>query len=152
MAENILSDLERAIYSAFFEAADKNKDGYLSLDELTSVIKRCGINLAQKEWAETFIEMDLNCDWKITLDEFITGMHSLRPGKRRVAKLNRELTGCDSGGAGFLSHKVIENIAREKSEITETEIENTFKHLNADDLNKINYKQFVNVLEKIITD
>ncbi|ESO91950.1 hypothetical protein LOTGIDRAFT_233261 [Lottia gigantea] len=184
MAHSVLSNLEQAIYTAFFQAADKNKrgylsieelasvtkmcglnltqgeiaaadknkDGHLSIDELASVVKMCGMTLTQKELAETFIEMDLNCDWKITLDEFITGMHSLRPGKRRVAKLNRELTECDKGGMGFLSYRMISNIARDKSDITEKEIENTFKDLDASDLNKINYKQFINVLEKKITD
>ncbi|KAK6171389.1 hypothetical protein SNE40_019588 [Patella caerulea] len=85
MAKSVLPVLEKAIFTAFFHAADKNRDGYLSLTELDSVVAQLGLNLSMAEIQTTFTDMDTNKDWKISLEEFLNGMQYLDPNKRKAA-------------------------------------------------------------------
>ena len=55
---------------AAFQAADTDKDGHLSLEEVAAVLTKNGITLAKEEVATRFVTADANGDGKIQNDEW----------------------------------------------------------------------------------
>jgi Ca2+-binding EF-hand superfamily protein len=78
-ADATMSDPEQ--YQATFELVDADGDGYISAEELKSLMKALGQEITDTRAVEVVVDADGNRDGKISLEEF-TAMMDAAPGAR----------------------------------------------------------------------
>jgi calmodulin len=64
-----IADLKR-----MFKQADIDHSGFLTADELSSVLLKNSVQLTQPQLSELMLEMDTDCNGKIDIDEFVDFM------------------------------------------------------------------------------
>lgn len=57
-------------YQATFDMVDLNGDGFISLEELKSLMRALGQEVTHARAVEIMVEADLSRDGKLSLDEF----------------------------------------------------------------------------------
>ncbi|KAI8789000.1 calmodulin-2/4, partial [Biomphalaria glabrata] len=60
--------------TALFKKYDKDKNGQLSKQELTEVLRACGGNYTEEEIVNILDRMDSSRDGKVSLDEFLNSI------------------------------------------------------------------------------
>ena len=63
---------QRKEYTQAFEVFDKDKDGFVSRQELKTIMRSLGQNPSEDDIEELMVTADSNQDGKISYDEFMT--------------------------------------------------------------------------------
>ena len=78
--------MQKKEYTQAFEVFDKDKDGFVTRQELKTIMRSLGQNPSEDDIEEMMVTADANQDGKISYDEFMTlisnqikssGMHLL---------------------------------------------------------------------------
>lgn len=79
-------NVQKKEYTQAFEVFDKDKDGFVTRQELKTIMRSLGQNPSEDDIEEMMVTADANQDGKISYDEFMTlisnqikssGMHLL---------------------------------------------------------------------------
>mmetsp|Transcript_25513 Transcript_25513/g.43022 ORF Transcript_25513/g.43022 Transcript_25513/m.43022 type:complete len:634 (+) Transcript_25513:72-1973(+) len=91
-----------------FASLDVDGNGYISTDELSSMLSKCDISVSEAELPNVMADLDLDGSGHINFAEFITyyaGMQSGKTGEGVAGKMMKKTTGfLKVEGAGGASH------------------------------------------------
>nr|XP_011447498.2 calmodulin isoform X2 [Crassostrea gigas] len=113
-----------AAWEKFFEKADVNSDGSVSIEELKHILTvEYNQKLSDREIAEMFRDIDKNGDGQITKEEFLSEMMKT---ERRTA-VKEAFQKIDKNGDGKLQKAEVAAALREIGHYTVDEIEKMIK-------------------------
>lgn len=130
-----------------FDAADTDKNGSLSKDEVFNILKGAGYRGSPSDMASIFLVLDKNDDGKISKEEFNKGIHNLPVGSKREMALAKAFKDMDKDGSGSLSRQEIRNaLYAAKTDLTTDQIKDVFKYATKDADKEIQYDEFLKIL------
>jgi len=122
-----------------FADADKNHDGYLSMEEYVRVFKEHGVNISKEEVAIYFSNKDKDRDGLISYQEFC--------GRKTVTE--KAFQALDINSDGYISKpEMIAASQRTGRRLSKTEVEATFKEYDQNKDNKLSYSEFCVMMNK----
>lgn len=128
----------------FFNDADVDKSGFLTVHELTEVLKKNGYKVDDKKVAEMFNAIDVEGDQKVSHDEYLQAM-GLRPATdHKAAHMRRVFRSFDKSGDGKIDRAELDAVFDEmKSDLSDAEIARMHQLLDADSSGYVDYEEFV---------
>ena len=131
-----------AQYEQFFKQADKDGSGFLSLEELTVVLKKNGYT--DEKIKATFTTVDASGDKKISLDEFLVAMGQRSSNEHRAARLRAVFRSFDKNGDGTIGASEMKAVWAEAGRnLTEAELKQLMAKVDKDGSGTITYEEFV---------
>lgn len=130
------------MYKKLFQEADVNGDGYLSVQELKTLLQKGGSKMSDREVAETFIVFDgPKGDRRISFQEFSTGLDNIVEFMHQLEVLFKKL---DKSNDGFLDKNELKTLlAQTGKEYTDAEVNKILRDADTNHDNKISFKEFV---------
>lgn len=130
-----------------FSRIDENKDGVISRDELTTCMRKLYAETeAIKKVDEVFEQVDFNNDGKISFSEFVTVSSKIEKIMTNEM-LKKAFDMFDLDGNGFITKEELDETL--PISITEdTTWNELIKEVDLDGDGKINFEEFVNMMEK----
>eukprot|EP00095_Tigriopus_kingsejongensis_P007265 maker-scaffold144_size312663-snap-gene-0.7 protein:Tk07265 transcript:maker-scaffold144_size312663-snap-gene-0.7-mRNA-1 annotation:"Calmodulin" len=127
---------EDELWKAFTEA-DKNKDGYLSMEEYVGVFQDHGIAITQDEVMMFFNSKDRDRDGRISYEEFCD--------KETVNE--RAFKAMDINNDGFVSKaEMLKASNRSTRRLSADDIEACFREFDKDRDKKLSYEEFCDMM------
>lgn len=131
-------------YKQFFEEADTDKDGNLTLDELTAALRSKGYKDSDAKIKAMFEAVDDSGDHLISLDEYLRAMGELPDNDHKAASIRRVFRQFDKDGNGEIDRSELEIAFKELGcEVPQDEIDRIIKAADRDGSSTINYEEFV---------
>jgi calcium-dependent protein kinase len=116
-----------------FTDADKNKDGYLSMDEYCDVFHAHGIDISRDEAMLFFNSKDRDRDGRISYEEFCD----------RETVSERAFKAMDVNGDGFVSKsEMLKASNRGARRLSAADVDACFREYDRDGDNRLNYDEF----------
>ncbi|XP_076452930.1 uncharacterized protein LOC143288394 [Babylonia areolata] len=109
-AEWVQQQLEKFRFS--FDEADRDKSGWLSLDEVVQVLTKHGFKGTKDQAKELFSQLDVNNDQKLTRQEFSAALDRLPRVTIKEFVLRKTFQQLDKDGSGKLSRTEIEDATK----------------------------------------
>lgn len=133
-----------ATYERIFKDADKDGSGYLSLDEVTAMLRKNGYGESDGKIKAMFGSIDMSGDQKISLEEFLTAMGAIPPKNHKEANMRRCFREFDKDGSGSIDRTELKNVMREyNSDMSEGEIDRLLQIVDKDGSGLISYEEFI---------
>jgi Ca2+-binding EF-hand superfamily protein len=95
-------------YKQFFEDADTDKDGNLTLEELTAALRSRGYKESDLKIKAMFDSVDDSGDRLISLDEYLKAMGELPDNDHKAASIRRVFRQFDKDGNGEIDRSELE--------------------------------------------
>ncbi len=135
-------DLQK--YEAFFDAADTDKSGCLSIQELKNCLAGSGFD--DQTIIDMFLEFDKDGDRKVTKKEYMTALGKLPPSRLDEAKLRKAFKDLDTDNSGTLDAGEIKKaLSSCGTKITDETAAAIIKQVDRDGDGKVNVKEFLAV-------
>lgn len=136
------------MYKKLFKEADANGDGFLTVQELKTILQKGGSKLSDKEVADTFLFFDgPKGDKRVTLQEFTTGLDNILEFMNQLEEMFNEL---DKSKDGFLDKNELKGLLAETGKkYTDAEVNEILQEADTNKDNKINFKEFVGACARI---
>lgn len=116
-----------------FSEADKNKDGYLSLEEYMEVFQGHGVAITKDEAMIYFNSKDRDRDGRISFDEFCD----------RETVAERAFRAMDVNGDGYISRaEMLQASSRGARRLSASDVEACFREYDRDRDNRLNFAEF----------
>ena len=152
--EEFISDFQRDHFQKLFTSFDKDKDGYLNVSELFSVMKHVGqeaseeeIKAAIRQINEEYNKSALKYDNKIDLCDFITLMSKTSPDYEAQNEIIAAFKSFDKDKTGFINCDEFKHIMMTIGDkMTEEDIDEMFNWANITEEGQINYEEFVRAM------
>ena len=130
-----------------FEIFDKDKDGYITIKELSEIMKQLGQVPSEVELQDMINEVDVDGNGNIDFKEFL----GLMARKMRDTDTEEELIEAfkvfDRDGNGLISNQELKHVMISLGEkINEEEVEEMIKEADIDGDGFINYEEFVRMI------
>ena len=147
MYDEEISPEKRKEYQDAFEMFDKDKDGAITARELGNMMRSIGQNPTDEEVMAIIKEVDLNSDWKIELDEFMTLMARNSPDTQTEDEVINAFRVFDKEGNGLIATAELKHIMMTIGDkMTEAEADEMIHEADIDDDGVINYEEFVRMM------
>jgi len=153
--ETEISPEQRKCLETAFEAADKNGDGVLSVDEYYDIFQAHGLTI-DREWIErTIAQNDKDGDGGISLDEFIE-MNKIKLNKQRSdherktqsdivhEKARLAFNAYDRNRDGYLTKAEMKKTSKM---MTEAQIDAVFDKYDKNKDGKLSFEEFKHLME-----
>lgn len=131
-------------YKQFFQEADKDGSGFLTLDELTAVLRQKGYKGTDANIKAMFGSSDISGDNKISLDEYLTAMGLVPPKDHKAAAMRSCFRSFDTDNSGSIDRKELQAVFAELGRtLSEEEVARLISLSDKDDSGTINYEEFI---------
>lgn len=122
-----------------FKDADKNNDGYLSMEEYVRVFHEHGVNITAEEVALYFATKDKDRDGLISYDEFCD----------KKTKTEIAFEALDTNSDGYITKtELVTASIRSGRRLSKVEVEAAFKEYDKNKDNKLSYNEFCSMMNK----
>jgi len=122
-----------------FSDADKNHDGFLSMDEYIKVFHDHGVNITAEEVALYFATKDKDRDGLISYEEFCD----------KKTKTEIAFEALDINSDGYISkNEMVSASIRSGRRLSKVEVDAAFKEYDKNKDNKLSYKEFCIMMNK----
>ncbi|XP_070556024.1 calmodulin-like protein 5 isoform X2 [Ptychodera flava] len=140
---------EEAIYEAF-QKVDTNNSGYLTKEEIKQALKELGEDdITDEQLDQCMDKVDKNEDDKISYKEFYNAWIAACKEISKREKLMTAFKNMDKDGSGRLSKDEVTAALKEIGAYEDNEqVEQMIKDADADGDGKVNYAEFVDIIEK----
>ncbi|XP_067649338.1 uncharacterized protein [Haliotis asinina] len=129
-------------YEAFFDHADADKSGYLTIQELKKCLKNSGFD--DQTIVDMFVEFDKDGDRQVTKAEFLGALGRLPPSRLDEAKLRKAFKDIDRDGSGTLDAAEIKRaLSSCGTKISDATAERIIKEVDRDGDGKVNINEFL---------
>lgn len=145
-AEWAQQQLEKFKFS--FDEADKDKSGFLSVDEVVDILNNNGFKGSKDEAKQLFAHLDMNQDHKLSRDEFNSVMNKLPRITIKEFVLRKAFKQLDKDGSGTLTRAELEDASRNKAglDISSDKLQQLLEALEKDPKDDIiDYEEFLRV-------
>ncbi|XP_059142568.1 uncharacterized protein LOC131930170 [Physella acuta] len=129
----------------FFHLADTDSSGSISVGELCEVLHKCGDNKSDEEIKKMFGAMDANIDNSVTLEELLQVLSQYDPKRKRECSLRAAFRELDTDNSGTISAEEVKVMLADYG--LEEELKNIFDAVDKDGDGKINYNEFLSLVE-----
>jgi len=131
-------------YEKFFAEADADNDGYLTLDELTDILRRRGYKDSDTKIRSMFTSVDTSGDNKISLDEYKTAMGLMSPQQHKAAMLRSVFRSFDLNGDGTIDRNELDEVFKSMGHaLTPDNIDRIMQMTDKDGNGTLNYEEFM---------
>lgn len=131
-------------YKQFFQEADKDGSGFLTLDELTAVLRKKGYKGTDANIKGMFGSSDISGDNKISLEEYLTAMGQLPAKDHKTAAMRSCFVSFDKDGSGSIDRKELQAVFAELGRtLSEEEVARMIALSDKDSSGTINYEEFI---------
>lgn len=131
-------------YERIFKDADKDGSGYLTLEELTGMLRSKGYKEGEDKIKAMFASVDTSGDKKISLEEYLTAMGQMPPKNHVEASMRRCFRGFDKDGSGNIDSKELKQAMKEcGSNLSDDEIDRLIKLVDKDGSGTLSYEEFI---------
>jgi len=129
----------------FFREADTDGSGYLTVQELTSVLQRKGYKVKDDQKIEKmFNTIDLEGDKKVSFDEYMQAMGQRPAVEHKAAHLRRVARSFDKSGDGKIDRSELKAVFAEmKSNVTDAELDRMMALADTDKSGSLDYEEFI---------
>jgi len=132
-------------YKKFFDEADTDHSGQLTLDELTAALRRKGYADGDDKIKAMFDAVDDSGDRQISLDEYLKAMGAVPDKDHKAAAMRRVFREFDKNGDGQIDRSELAAIFVELGQhVSEEELSLIIKEADKDGSQTLSYEEFVN--------
>ena len=125
-----------------FDAADVNKDGYLSKEELKNLLASLGSNVDAQAILDS---VDINNDGKLDFNEFIkaasAGHFTKKLSKEQAAKIQVQFVAADVNKDGFLSKDELKTLLSSLG--NEVDVSSFLNSVDVNNDGKLDFNEFM---------
>ena len=130
-----------------FELFDKDKDGFITIQELGEIMKNLGQTPNEAELQDMISEVDIDGNGNIDFKEFLGLMARKMKDTDTDEELNEAFRVFDRDGNGFITAQELKHVMINLGEkIEDTEVEEMIKEADIDGDGYINYEEFVRMI------
>lgn len=131
-------------YIQFFKETDKDGSGYLTVEELTAMLRRLGYKTSDDQIEKMFQSFDASGDNKVSLDEYLQAMGRVPPQNHKSAAMRSVFRKFDKNGDGSIDKSELHAVFKEMGRVlSQDEIDRLFKMCDADGSGLLNYEEFI---------
>jgi calmodulin len=150
--QNMMTEEQIETYKVAFSMYDKNGDSKITIDELGDDVRNLGINPSKQKLSELLKEIDLDNSGTIEFNEFQIWMSN----KMHYGKFERneeDLLNCfkvfDENGDQFITAEELKSVMKRLGQnLNDDEINLMITEADIDGDNRINFKEFVQLMKK----
>lgn len=134
-------------YKDAFSLFDKDGDGYISNNELGSVLRSLGQCPTQAEVQDMINEVDCDGNGLIDFDEFVNLMQNKLSNEDKEQELVEAFKVFDKNGDGFISLQELKfTLTTIGEKLTEDECNQMMAEADMDNDGRINFNEFVRMM------
>jgi len=144
--DSIVENLEhfRDVFSMF----DTNKDGTISVKELSAVTSALGLKLSQEQANGLIKNADKDGDASLSFEEFLTLLRTLPHQQLNDAILLSAFKKYDVNGDGFITAKELRDTMRILGEdLNDANVQNMISAADTDGDGRVNYEEFLKLMK-----
>lgn len=131
-------------YRKFFTEADADGSGYLTLEELTAVLRKKGYKNSYSEIRGMFNAVDTSGDNKISLEEYLVAVGELPEKDHKGAAMRSCFRSFDKNGDGKIDSAELDQAFREMGKVLpRKDIERMIQLVDKDNSGTIDYEEFI---------
>jgi Ca2+-binding EF-hand superfamily protein len=128
----------------FFREADTDNSGYITVQELSSLLQRKGYKVTDAQVKSMFNSIDVEGDEKVSYDEYLQGMGQRPATDHKSAHMRRVFRSFDKSGDGHIDKSELTAAFKEmKSSMTEAEIQKMMSIVDKDGSGTLDYEEFI---------
>lgn len=128
----------------FFKDADADGSGYITVQELSTLLQSKGYKVDEDQVQAMFNSIDVEGDQKISYDEYLAGMGQRPSTDHKAAHMRRVFREFDKSGDGRIDHAELTSVMREmRSDFTDQEIQDIIALADKDGSGCLNYEEFI---------
>ncbi|CEP24232.1 Calmodulin Short=CaM [Cyberlindnera jadinii] len=143
-----LTDNQIEEFREAFTLFDKDQDGHISGQELSTVMRSLGFTPSESEVADMMNEIDVNGDHKIEFSEFLALMSRQLKTNDSAQELAEAFKVFDKNGDGVISAAELKHVLTSIGEkLDDKEVDLMLNEIS-DGTGQINIEQFVALLSK----
>ncbi|XP_072971799.1 calmodulin-1-like [Typha angustifolia] len=129
---------------------DRNGDGYISLEELNTVLQSLGQNPTNEELHDMIKEVDVDGNGTIDFEEFLNLMAKKMKETDADEELKEAFDVFDKDKNGFISPSELRSVLINLGEImTDEEVEEMIMEVDMDGDGQVNYEEFVHMMKGV---
>lgn len=134
-------------YRDFFQQADTDGSGFLTVHELVAMLKRNGYTGGEEAIKSCFTSADRSDDDKISFDEFMQAMGCQNERVHAGASMRSIFRKFDADNSGSIDRAELQNVLSEMgSQVSEADVERIIQLADQDGSQSLNYEEFVKEL------
>ncbi|KAL5204698.1 hypothetical protein ABZP36_009569 [Zizania latifolia] len=146
--ENHFSEQQVSDFRDAFSLFDKNNNGYISREELGTVLTRLGMSPSQQDLQDMIVAVDEDGNGTIEFHEFLAIMKkNLSNNDDDEEELKKAFRVFDKDDNGFISHNELRMVmASLGEEMTEDEIDEMMRTADTNNDGQVDYEEFKRVM------
>ena len=150
MESEELTEEQIAVFKEAFSLFDKNGEDIITTKVLENVLRYLGINLSTAELKDIIDEIDTNGNGIIGFSEFLSMMARKIKETQSKDKLWETFRIFDKEGNQSISAAELRYMMTQLGEkLTDEEIDEMIKIADTDNINKVNYDEFVKITDGV---
>jgi Ca2+-binding EF-hand superfamily protein len=131
-------------YRQFFAEADADNSGYLTLEELTTALRRRGYTDSDSKIKAMFRAVDDSGDNKISFQEYMVAMGQMPATDHKAASMRSCFRSFDKNGDGKIDRSELSAVFRElERSMSADELERIMRYADKDGSGTLDYNEFV---------
>jgi len=128
----------------FFREADTDNSGYLTIQELSSLLNRKGYKTTPDQVKAMFNSIDVEGDGKVSYEDYLEGMGQRPDTHHKAASMRRVFRSFDKSGDGFIDRSELAAAFQEmKMNLSDAEVTQMMKMVDTDGSGSLNYEEFI---------
>lgn len=136
-------------YKEAFDMFDKDGSGFISIDEIFSIMKNFGNPMTKGEIKKMISSIDEDGNGELDFEEFITFMKMTDEDIDEDEAILRAFKAFDKDKNGYLSNIEFRYILTQLGEkFTDSEVDQIFVESDLNNDGKLNYKEFIEFWKK----
>ena len=140
-------NVQKKEYTQAFEVFDKDKDGFVTRQELKTIMRSLGQNPSEDDIEEMMVTADANQDGKISYDEFMTLISNQIKSSEDVDEMSEAFAVFDVDKDGFITKSELRQVMNRLGEnLTDAQLTAMIKEADTDNDGKISIKEFKNLM------
>lgn len=145
---NNLTEEQIQEFKEAFTLFDKDNNGTISKQELSTVMRSLGLSPSEQEVTDLMNEIDVNGNKSIEFSEFLTLMSRQLKQNDSEMELLEAFKVFDKNGDGYISSAELKHVLTSIGEkLSDAEVDEILKEV-ADGQGQINIEQFAEILSK----
>jgi len=131
-------------YDKFFAEADADGSGYLTLDELTSMLRKKGYKDSDSKIRSMFRAVDTSGDNQISREEYNIAMGLMPPKDHKAATMRSVFRQFDLNGDGKIDRSELDQVFRSIGQVlSPDELQKIIRMADKDKSGTLDYEEFI---------